>query len=531
MRYNSAHEEVATVRQKNFGISAEALQYIFVAVIVLIGILIRVQSIGWNGLERDEAQQLNFLGETDFFRLMKAIAGDGNPPLFHLIYWPFVQLFGPNIFPEKLIALVISSMLPLLAFLLLRPSLGPFVAIYASALLALCPDLIRYGEFIRCYGLLHISSLWLTVLLFDLQKERRYAFTQYVITLTASMYLHLFFATIVIGHAFRVGCLLRARQVGMRFALSWFKACLLSGLLFLPWLFVVVWQLQHPLQPWNDGVYPLATILFKTPFYIFVVCLGLPVCLAFFKDRPGVVLIKAWQQIFSGAFGGAIILHLLNMPYRERYISILSPLAMVLIAMVAREIAVSNVTDPKKRIAFFVAALLPGLILTEAWLPDLFYLMKVPESQSCRLAQEVKTKINKDKDLVVVAYESICPEFSRALGSDIKIVSFPDVENVRVVAWEGMNQRIRENDRLNKLWGVINKTFESKGDVWLLSIPVERDFPLAFANNIRYVNMEKLRIRQIRDWLLGHSQQKESTVYAGREANLEATRFVAAPTD
>jgi uncharacterized membrane protein len=520
------------VRQNNSGISQKAVQNILLAVIVLLGILIRSQSTCWNSLEMDEAQQLNFLSETDFLRLIQAIAGDSNPPLIHLIYWPLVQLFNSNIFPEKLLAFLISSLLPLLAFFILRPSLGPFVGIYASALLALCPDIVRFGELIRCYGLLHISSLLLTVLLFDLQKRRRGKFIQYVITLTASMYLHLFFATIAIGHALRIGCLLRVKPDGMRFAITWFKACLLSGSLFLPWLFVVVWQLQHPLQPWNDGIYPLVTVLLKTPFYFFVVLLAVPVCLNFFfRDRPNRALILVWYQIFSGALAGAILLHLLSMPYRERYLSIITPTAMVLVALIAREIAVSPVTNPRKRVVFFLAALVPILGLTAVWLPELLYLNKIPESQSFMVAQEVSSKIHKDKDLIVVSYEAFCPEFARAFDNDVQIVSFPDVEKVHVIHFEGINQRIRDDKRLDKLCNLIDKTLELKGNVWLLSIPVEEKFPKTFDKKLRYVGMEYLRIRQIKDYLLQHSQQKESTVYPAREADFEVSRFAAVPTD
>ncbi len=512
--------------RKNSGISQKAVQNILLVIIVLLGILIRSQSTSWKSLEMDEAQQLNFLGETDFFRLVHAIAGDSNPPLIHLIYWPLVQLFDSNFFPEKLLAFLISSLLPLLAFFILRPSLGPFVGIYVSALLAICPDIVRFGELIRCYGLLHISSLLLTLLFFQLQKRGRHKFMQYVITLTASMYLHLFFATILIGHAFRIGCLLRVKPVEMRFALTWFKACLLSGSLFLPWLFVVVWQLQHPLQPWNDGIYPFVTVLLKTPFYFFVILLGLPVCLAFFfRDRPSRASIMAWYQIFSGALAGAIALHLLSMPYRERYLSIITPIAMVIVALIAREIAISHDTNPKKRVVFFIAALLPMLGLTAVWLPDLLYQQKIPESQSFLVAQAVKSKMNKDKDLIVVAYEALCPEFSRAFENKVQIVSFPDVENVHVIHFEGINQRIRDDNRLDKLWNVIDKTLEGKGTVWLLSVPVEKNFPTTIDKNLRYVSMEWLRVRQIKDYLLRHSQQKESMLYPAREANFEASSF------
>jgi hypothetical protein len=181
---------------------------------------------------------------------------------------------------------------------------------------------------------------------------------------------------------------------------------------------------------------------------------------------------------------------------------------------------------------------LPIFVWLPTWIPQLVYFHRHPESGASVLVEELGKQIYPAHDLVVVSFEVIAPQVHRYLRRDVRMVSFPDFEGTSVIRWAGLNDRLRDDQRLHKLIAMMDETLGRGGSIWVIEsvhdfVPIGLNYPM---QNIDFNTAKTIRMCQIRTWLLQHAKQlpiaptlggkTPQDVWApGREFPIMASRF------
>src|SRR5262249_16598456 len=322
---------------------------------------------------------------------------------------------------------------------------------------------------------------------------------------------------------------------------EWLAAVLLAVVLYLPWVFVLVYQLKSNVSPWI--VTPSwQEIVFYTPVeavggyrqssvwlrYLNMTwadvavwaSLLVPVVVAVRKPDLPPFNSRFWQIIVAGGIGAAALISQVRPIWRDRYLMVFTPLFLLLQAALGHRLT--------GRLPPWISCGLPVPAWLIVWIPQLVLFHRYPESSTWVLAEQVGKLVNPSKDLVVVSFQAVAPQVNRYLPVNIKSVSFPDMERVYIFRWEGINERIRDNARLARLLETIKETLKNGGDIWLIeSVHEYHSFPLEYSiDQTDFNTAETIRMCQIRTWLNANAAKDKEDFWApGREFPVMASRF------
>jgi uncharacterized membrane protein len=120
---------------------------------------LRVAGIGAENLWYDESFTA-WLAGLDFGHMMTAIRGDVHPPLWYVIEWGIVRVFGSSEWSLRLPSAVLGAVAVLLVWrVALALGLSQRVALVAGALAAINPAALYYSQEARMYSLLSVAVL------------------------------------------------------------------------------------------------------------------------------------------------------------------------------------------------------------------------------------------------------------------------------------------------------------------------------------------------------------------------------------
>ena len=214
---------------------------------ITVGAVLRCHGINETELQYDEAATGYFAGLPWADLWGGPAALEPNPPLFYSIA-RLVVLGGGNIEHIRYVSAVAGTLCIPIAWLIARLLAGRFAAGAAAWLVATSPQNIAFSQYARTYALL---SLCLLCVYLCLVLGRRAAtgrsnlcwWVCYVAVSAASLYLH--YTAIVILAAVNMSTLVSSLRTGLpgrRFRVGLVAASAAVGLLFLPWLPVLMHQ-------------------------------------------------------------------------------------------------------------------------------------------------------------------------------------------------------------------------------------------------------------------------------------------------
>ena len=513
------------------------------ALFVLLALSVRVVTAGWGGLSCDEAYCANIVEASSWSQMFEYIKQDGNAPLIYVILRAWGLIFGFSDLSFRILSVGMSSAIVPLAYALFHQQLGEKLSTQVALLLTFCAPLIHFGVLVRGYGLLPLLSLLATYqLLRNLHKTAGWIeHLKYALMLAAIVYLHHWGGMLAIGHAVAAvaGCLLNWWPVER--LRRWLAAVLLAVVMYLPWAFVLIFQLKSDVSPWM--VTPSwQEIVFYTPVEAVAGYRKSSIWLRYLNMTwadvavwasllvPAVVTARKpylppfnsrfWQIIVAGGIGAAALISQVRPIWRDRYLMVFTPLFLLLQAALGHRLT--------GRLPPWISCGLPVAAWLIVWIPQLVLFHRYPESSTWVLAEQVGKLVNPSKDLVVVSFQAIAPQVNRYLPVNIKSVSFPDMERVYIFRWEGINERIRDNARLARLLETIKETLKNGGDIWLIeSVHEYHSFPLEYPiDQTDFNTAETIRMCQIRTWLNANAAKDKEDFWApGREFPVMASRF------
>ena len=258
-------------------------------------------------------------------------------PLYYLILRPWLFTFGDSPVALRSLTAVFSVATVPALYLFLRQFTDVVPALVATALFALAPFSVFYGQEGRMYSLLLFlvcvsSALWLKVLS---PRPPRWARWCYVAAAVAGVYTHFFFAFVVLAH----GMLGFAwpNQGGWSSRLRGLTLPTLVGVLYIPWMIVVLLNF-----PEGQGWKGTAHAVFSVPYTLFRFGMGYTI-IAPNHDWQDAILahfLADWALIFSAflsfsflIFLGIRAIHILGDPRRGRTVGLLgvAPVAIPLL--------------------------------------------------------------------------------------------------------------------------------------------------------------------------------------------------------
>lgn len=413
------------------------------ALAVAVGVVLRF--VARTPLWLDEALSAN-IAALPIGEIPDALRHDGHPPLYYLMLHGWMQVFGSSDIAVRALSGVFSVLTLPLAWLAARRRGGRVLGVVAVAIMAMAPFALRYATETRMYALVMLLVFAGYLLLDDVVRRGRRSWPELValaLVVAALLYSHYWsiyllaaVGVVLVWHAVRGE---HALASGARRAIV---AMVAGGLLFIPWLPVMLYQSTHTGTPWATPQRPtsiLAVTLadfggggFRDAEFVGVV-LAVLFLLGLFgralaTDRIELDLRTAPQFRSEAAVVGltfaigSVVAYATASAYASRYAAVLFPIFVLVVAG-----GVSRFVDRRIRLGVLAALLL--LSVMGAW-----YATSEPRTQAEQFASSVADHA-RPGDLVIYCPDQLGPAGARAMPSDLDQVVFPDFSSPERVDW------------------------------------------------------------------------------------------------
>ncbi len=402
----------------------------------------------------DEALSVN-IARLPIGQIPQALRHDGHPPLYYVLLHGWMDLFGQGNGAVR----AFSGIWAVAAFPLLwvagRRIGGRRVAWYAVALLALSPYAVRYGTETRMYAMVTVLVLagWLLV---DDELRRSEAWRLGVISfvVAALLWTHywsmwlLATATVALAvqawvarrHGDRPKMIARLRVIG---------AFVVGGILFLPWVPILLYQGAHTGTPWARPVRPTEMVTFTLADLgggpqAEAVMLGWVVALLALVGLAGLAVGRFQVQLdlrtrppgrplallIAGTLAiASVVGYATGATYASRYAAVFVAFLWLLAA-----IGLDQVRSRPVAVVAVAALLVLGAVgsVRNA---------VTPRTDAGRSATAILAKAKPD-DLIVYCPDQLGPAASRLLGSRFDEVTYPALRRPQRVDWVDYTERL-----------------------------------------------------------------------------------------
>ncbi len=157
---------------------SRSLPWLPLAALLLLAALLRFPTIATQSIWFDEAATWELMRKP-FGAMLSALPHrESNPPLFYVLEWGWVRVFGDHEFGIRSLAAVAGTLLVAVAFAIGRRIGGDRAGLAAAALVAVNPLLVWFSQEARNYELVALMSavsLWLFLRALDDRRERAIA--------------------------------------------------------------------------------------------------------------------------------------------------------------------------------------------------------------------------------------------------------------------------------------------------------------------------------------------------------------------
>lgn len=236
-----------------------------IALCVLGGVMLRF--VASTPLWLDEALSVN-IAKLPISQIPDALRHDGHPPLYYVLLHAWMKFFGNgDIAVRSLSGIFAVALLPLMWVAGNRLG-GRRTAWLALAVAAICPFTIRYGTETRMYSLVMLLALAAWLVLQDALRKPTLGRLAALSTLVAALLYTHYWAMWLLG-AGAAGVLWelrKSKRAGQpeahRAQLRVLLSLVVGGVLFLPWVPILLYQGSHTGTPWGQRVLPSGVIAY-----------------------------------------------------------------------------------------------------------------------------------------------------------------------------------------------------------------------------------------------------------------------------
>ncbi|MBI4407503.1 MAG: glycosyltransferase family 39 protein, partial [Candidatus Kerfeldbacteria bacterium] len=220
----------------------------------------------------DEANTIYYISQ-NFDRMIQFIQHDYSPPLYYLLLWLWVNIFGSNEVVTGLFSFIINLLSVIVLYVFALTLANKRVALMASLLFWLNSASVYYATETRMYSLVTLLGLLSCLFFWQLtQKPKWYYWVGYYLATLAGVYTHNTFFFLLVGQNF-VWALMRWQYSNQQVSSKrWLAVQVLLFLGYLGWLPTFLQQLSSNSQGavyWTDyaawkGILAVPEILFAS---------------------------------------------------------------------------------------------------------------------------------------------------------------------------------------------------------------------------------------------------------------------------
>lgn len=401
----------------------------------------------WSGpLWLDEAQSVD-IARLPLPGLFAALRRDGSPPLYYLLLHGWMALFGTSTLAVRAMSSLIGWLTLPVGFTVGTRIGGRRLGAVMVVLLAASPFAIRYATETRMYELLILLVLLGLLALPRALRDPRLSRLAWVTALTAALAYTHYWSFFLLGAV--AAWLLWHRQLRV------FAAMAVAGVLYLPWLPSLIFQLRHTGTPWAGIAEP--RILVDSIFQwggpgsagVLLAAATLLLAAVGFAGRPLPGAPARVELLLRGRPGGrwpAVLLvatlalavlsaHLVGGAFDIRYTAVVFPLWLLLLAR-------GVVALPSTRIQAVVVTgcVVAGLISGITW-------GRQPRTQAGQVVAALRSEASPG-DVVAYCPDQLAPSVNRLLPASmgLKQMTFADPTGPALVDWVDYQQRIAAAD-------------------------------------------------------------------------------------
>jgi uncharacterized membrane protein len=460
-----------------------ALLAVAAGIVLVVAVVLRfvVSSPLW----LDEALTVN-IARLPLGDLHAALKRDGAPPLFYALLHFWTNWFGTSDVAVRALAGVFSiATFP--ALYCIGKRLGDRYTAWAAVLIfATLPYSIRFGSEARMYALVMFLVAW-GYLAFVRAIERPTFGRLALVTLdvAALLYTHnwALYLLAVVG-LLLIGLAWRGRtHERRRAALQVIVAMVVGGLLFLPWVPTLLYQMKHTGAPWGNP---------SLPWTGFTDAVG-----AFAgnaqKGGQGIANVLAWGLLvlaLLAVFGRAIDRRHIELDLRTRPVvrwQICVAVGAMLLGLTLTYVS-GNAFDPRHAaiaVPLLVVVVAVGIdVFTDRrlWVAVLAVVIALGLAGGVRNSVDDRTEAGdiaaaieagaKPGDIVVYCPDQLGPAVHRILGDDRGLVevTFPRLTGPKFVNWIDYRDRIARTSP-QEVADKLLKRAGSDATIWLVSTP------------------------------------------------------------
>ena len=437
-----------------------------VALAVLVGVVLRFVSPP--ALWLDEAQSVAIAG-SDWHGLYTGLRQDGAPPLYYVLLHGWIGVFGDGAGAVRALSGVFGVLALPLAWALGRRLGGPRVGLALTLLLASSPFAIRYSSETRMYSLLVLLVLvGAAAVSWAARRPGPLPVVAVGLSTAALLLTHYWslYLLVAVGLV-ALATLRRDRPAAVRVL----AGLVLGGVLFLPWLPTLRFQLAHTGTPWAavGGLGSISTALdaWRGGAAVLPQLLGLT------------LVVLAVLAVVTQPFAGGARLALTRS--RGRWLLVALSLGTLVVAGVASLLTSSAVSGRYTSVALpaFLALVAVGLTSlpsrrTGAVLLACCVLVGLGlATSSARLwrtqADQVAAQLQAAApgDTVVFCPDQLGPSVSRIAPAGLDLVVYPDLRPADRVDWTDYSQRNESADPASVAAQVSARAGD--GAVWLVT--------------------------------------------------------------
>lgn len=226
------------MKKKDF-ISAD----FFIVVLIAVMTILYVSLVFNRNIWTDEAFTMDLVNSNSITGIIKGTAVDVHPPLYYLITYVFVTLFGTSVQVYKMVSIVPMVLTMLLGLFYIKPWFGRKTAVLYILFLNAIPCVMEYGVQVRMYSwcIFFISLAALSAYGYCRFKSKKYLLFLTMAALCAC-YTHNFAMISAVFIYILLGISLFFKE--RKFPLDWLLSGGLISVFYLPWL-VVLYNQTH----------------------------------------------------------------------------------------------------------------------------------------------------------------------------------------------------------------------------------------------------------------------------------------------
>jgi hypothetical protein len=431
-----------------------------VAIGAVLAVSLALRFVVSSDLWLDEALSVN-IASLPLSDLREALERDGAPPLYYVLLHLWIDLFGDGDSAVRSLSVVTwIATLPAM-YLAGRRLAGPFAGWAAVLVFATSPYAFRYSTETRMYALVMLLVAWgYLAVVRALERPTLGRCALVTVAVAGLLYSHnwSYYLLATVGVLVLVRAW-RARDAGDRRA-SWrvVAAMVVGGVLFVPWLPTVAYQLEHTGTPWGDARLPwsgftafvgqLAGVgkpAHGEAYVVVAVLLVLPLLALFGAavDRRHVDLdlrtrpLVRWETAVSvgSVVVGLVLSYLVGTAFDGRYGAIGAPLILLVVACGVMVFASAPV-----RVGVLAAVVLLGLAGGVRNAAD-------QRTQAGQVAAVLRDEA-RPGEVVVYCPDQLGPSVHRILGDGrgLDEVTFPALGGPERVNWVDYRERIGATD-------------------------------------------------------------------------------------